>query len=137
MFNIHQWYLENKEKVKAQHDIYRKSHLEKYREYTNNYRILHPDYIVNCKVNRQNMAKKIKSELYQLLGGKCVICGYVGTALCIDHVNGGGTKERKENGSSDYRYYRKILGKIKAGSKDYQLLCANHNLEKEMSRRYS
>jgi hypothetical protein len=86
--------------------------------------------------------QKEKRELYRggilrVLGNECVICGYKGVALEIDHVNGGGNKERKSIGGQDhmscYQYYRSILEKIQSGSKDYQLLCATHNIEKKFA----
>jgi hypothetical protein len=55
---------------------------------------------------------------------KCVACGYVDIrALSIDHINGGGTKERRENktnGQNLYRWLRK-----KGYPEGYQVLCMN------------
>jgi hypothetical protein len=46
-------------------------------------------------------------------------------ALQIDHVNGGGTKERKiYNGQNRYAI---ILKRLLENSKEYQILCANCN----------
>jgi hypothetical protein len=76
--------------------------------------------------------QEIKEQVFKLLGGKCVKCGYVGVALQVDHVNGGGLKEiteHRKKGNS-YTYWKMIFKKIKNGSKDYQLLCANCNWEK-------
>lgn len=86
----------------------------------------HPNY-------HHNRAEIIKRELFSLLGDKCVVCGYVGIALQLDHVNNGGNKERGHIPA--YHYWSIILDKVKNGSKDYQLLCANCNCEKEMIRR--
>jgi hypothetical protein len=84
----------------------------------------------------RNYHKKLKEAIIILLGRKCIICGYSGIALQVDHVNNGGNEERKKfiNGGNN-RYGKFILDKIKAGSKDYQLLCANCNVEKELDRR--
>jgi hypothetical protein len=83
---------------------------------------------------RTEYTQKIRREIIILLGNKCAnpynlnhgdfINYYM--SLCIDHVNGGGTKERRNAKSYD-QYLNSILNKIKAGSKDYQLLCANCN----------
>jgi len=80
--------------------------------------------------------QKLKGEIFGLLGGKCVRCGYSGLALQIDHVNDDGNIERKRyiNGGNN-AYWKNILDKIKSGSKNYQLLCANCNVEKELLRR--
>jgi len=74
---------------------------------------------------------KIKREIFELLGGKCAKYGYTGPVLQIDHVNDNGNRE----GRSCYGYWFKVLRKIRNGSKDYQLLCANCNWEKELERR--
>jgi hypothetical protein len=93
----------------------------------------HPEYQNNWD---KEYIKRVKGELFNLLGNKCVICGYQGIALQIDHVNNNGCKERnlRKNGG---HYYSRVLKKVKAGSKEYQLLCANCNWEKEMIRRES
>jgi len=97
-------------------------------------RCLRTYYKFKDKINqgRKKLRDKLKTEIIELLGGKCVKCGYIGVALQIDHVNGGGCKERRQLGV--YRYYKKILKEIKSGSREYQLLCANHNWEKKFER---
>jgi hypothetical protein len=104
-----------------------KSHIQSL-EYQRNYRATHPKKIEYHKLYSKQRQLKFKEEIHQLLGGKCSVCGYIGTALQIDHINGNGTKERNFFGRSSV--YMKILEKIKSGSKDYQLLCANCNWEK-------
>ena len=70
---------------------------------------------------------EIKVELFKLLGNKCVICGFEDfRALQLDHKNGKGHQERKRLWGGG-TYYAKILEKVKAGNKDYQILCANCN----------
>jgi hypothetical protein len=77
--------------------------------------------------------KKIRAEIFALLGGrcsnpKCLVPNGCSDSRClqIDHIHGGGNKRRKNNHSNNV-YYKRILNEIKAGSKDYQLLCANCN----------
>ena len=93
------------------------------------------------KKNREERAKqkreithKHRMEILHLLSDKCSNpnCAVVGgmtdwRALQIDHVNGGGNEERKHFQNSCTNYYNYVLEQIKAGSKDYQLLCANCN----------
>lgn len=77
-------------------------------------------------------AKKQRLELIKLLGGKCIWCGESDwRCLQIDHVHGGGRKERKKFKGSTTSYYSFVIKQIKAGSKDYQLLCANCNWKKK------
>lgn len=67
----------------------------------------------------------IKTEVFRLLGDKCVRCGFMDIrALQIDHVNGGGLKEKRGTPKS---YYMLVLKSIERGEQKYQLLCANCN----------
>jgi len=60
-------------------------------------------------------------------------------ALQIDHVNNDGAKDRKVYGvkATSNQYYRRILKKLKEGSKDYQTLCAYCNWVKGYEQRRS
>lgn len=94
------------------------------------------------EINEQHRLrfKLVREKIIKLLGGKCIVCGYNGPALQIDHINSNGNICRKTLSLKRYQknssaYYTKILREIESGSKDYQLLCANHNWEKELLRR--
>jgi hypothetical protein len=77
-------------------------------------------------LNRRHRAK-VKTELFGVLGGECAICGFTDIrALQIDHINGGGKKEKYRLHGRQMLYFS-ILEKIKIGSKEYQILCANCN----------
>ena len=56
--------------------------------------------------------------------------------LCIDHVNNDGKTDRKENGFS-FKLYNKLSKLIDSGNapENYQILCYNHNIKKEVIRR--
>jgi hypothetical protein len=77
---------------------------------------------------------RIKAEIFLLLGGKCVECGYNGIALQVDHVYNNGKEEIVRERTSSLQYWKYILRKIKEGSKDYQLMCPTCNMEKELLR---
>jgi hypothetical protein len=98
---------------------------EKWNMYMKQYRLKH---IEKFRMRSKQRTDKRRKEILEILGNKCVRCGYAGIALQIDHVNGGGSKERIKDGSD--KHYRLMLKRIQAGSKDYQLLCANCNWEK-------
>ena len=76
---------------------------------------------------------RIKSEIFKFLGDKCKDCGYDKDvrALCIDHVNGGGSEERRKHKGS---YYNIIHDRIMSGSIEYQLLCAICNMIKKIEK---
>jgi hypothetical protein len=90
---------------------------------------------------RRFKTQEYRLKILQLLGNKCVKCGYDKDirGLCIDHVNGGGNEERGRKGKcrkthSSQTYYYHILSKILTGSKDYQCLCATCNQIKQFER---
>ena len=67
---------------------------------------------------------ELRDRIFNLLGKKCVWCGYdVRDALQIDHINGGGRKEIASF-SSITAYYNHIL---ETKGNGYQILCANCN----------
>jgi len=69
---------------------------------------------------------KLRHELINCLGGKCVICGYDKNVagLVLDHKNGDGHQDRKEKGSRIARYYMKHLDEA---HEKLQVLCATCN----------
>lgn len=81
-----------------------------------------------CVNNEQQLRSKRKKrkEILKILGNKCIRCGFSDKrALQIDHVNGGGCKELRSK--NQLVYCRQVLKELEAGSKKYQLLCANCN----------
>lgn len=81
----------------------------------------------NRELRRLNN-KKRRMEIILSLGGKCEKCGFEDIrALQIDHVNGGGGKERESYGHSASALKRRVKKDVDKGTKEYQLLCANCN----------
>jgi len=75
-----------------------------------------------CKRNQD-----YRMLIFNLLGNRCAKCGFSDPrALQIDHIHGGGEKDRLAAGNYQ-AYLKKIIKSIQSGSKDYQLLCANCN----------
>lgn len=71
--------------------------------------------------------EKRRTEVIKFFGGKCVACGNNDIrVLQIDHINGGGVKERKEQTKLGYSY-KKRFDLNKENKDQYQLLCANCN----------
>ena len=107
---------------------------EKQREYFRNYhkkwRSEHKDRYDN-RIKQWNRERRYK--LLVLLGGvKCGFCGFDDfRALQIDHINGGGNKERKLSKQAGRKYeidqYKDITKDITLAKKKYQILCANCN----------
>ena len=73
--------------------------------------------------NVQAYNRNYRRKVLELLGNKCVKCGFTDIrALQVDHIDGGGAKEKRL--LKTLPMYRKIL---KTKGKGYQLLCANCN----------
>lgn len=104
------------------------------------------DYFARTRETRLPQARvanlrayyRLKDEVFNLLEGSCRRCGHKDWGvLQIDHVLGGGGKERDEIGYS--QTLRKMRDELKSGEgRDrYQLLCANchHRKSKASSMR--
>ena len=72
--------------------------------------------------------KRTRREVIETYGGRCVCCGETTYEfLCIDHVNGGGNRERKRLGMGGWIYYKIKREKYPTS---YQILCHNCNFAK-------
>lgn len=112
------WVIDRNNILKTQYK-WDKNHPDKIREYSRRY------------------DKKMKEKVYQLLGNKCANLNcpiptekFDTRSLQLDHVNGGGTKERQ---NCKKHYWNYIYNKILDGAKDYQLLCAYCNWMKKIN----
>lgn len=103
---------------------------ERIREYYRDY------YWRVGRESKKRYRARIKYEVfahYSKGEPKCVHCGEEDLlVLCIDHINGGGTQERKRinqgGGAGFYLFLRK-----NDYPDGYQVLCANCNLRKEIT----
>ena len=84
---------------------------------------------LDLKIARKNYRERIRRETLEILGNKCVRCGFdVCRALQIDHINGGGHQERKKQGYDVNIMLRNVINH----REKYQLLCANCNVIKRV-----
>lgn len=84
-------------------------------------------YYSNTKEERRKTNRryrfKLKITLINILGSKCVKCSSMDwSVLEFDHVNGGGTEERKIGTQKLQRYYINHIDEAKI---KLRLLCAN------------
>lgn len=122
--------INNKEKIYEKHKEYIKNNKEQIKISSKKSK---DKIIEEYGMSSSTLDKYIlRDKIFNLLGNQCSDPysqhkePFIdGRCLFIDHVNGNGCKDRRE-GSMDKRL-RRILKEIKAGSKDYQLLCANCN----------
>jgi len=90
----------------------------------------HPLNKKQYNIRNRKYYKSLKRRIMELLGNKCNNCR-IGDfrVLQIDHINNNGYEERKKigNNGGGITQYLYIFKKLKSGSNDYQLLCANCN----------
>ena len=73
---------------------------------------------------RKNLHRALRKEAFKGYGGKCQCCGEDEFEfLAIDHVNGGGRKEREK--LSTWQIARRII--TKNFPPEYRVLCHNCN----------
>ena len=76
---------------------------------------------------------KNREEIFRVLGRVCIQCGFDNwRALHVDHINGGGNAERRNNNGESIRSRAKL---VRNNPEKYQILCANCNFIKESLRR--
>lgn len=86
-----------------------------------------------CLVCAQRLAQeryrftypKLKEAVFQKYGDCCKRCGFKDRrALQIDHVNGDGAKDRRENCVNSWGWFKRVLEDTSGA---FQILCANCN----------
>jgi len=120
------WRDQNREKLKEVNRAYYVANRDRLRAAAKERAARNPErkraadraYYVNHKRQRRR-------EIIEALGGRCIRCGFGDwRGLQVDHVNGGGTRER-ESFSNLWSYYKRIAAHVESG--EYQVLCANCN----------
>jgi hypothetical protein len=110
-------------------------HREKETEVAARWRIQFPEKYIAWREGFKKRSRLARQELRKQvllkLGNECIKCGNKDyRVLQVDHVDGNGNKERKEQGmgnGSTTKYLKRILDNT---TNSYQLLCANCNLIK-------
>lgn len=137
--------MEDREKKRERDRRYREANQEQRRQYFREYYAANTEKRKATKIgwykrapeevkerNRETGRRRRSAQreaILDLLGRHCVRCGFDDPrALCVDHINGGGHKERKSSSSVD-AYYKRIL---EVGKAEYQILCANCNAIKRI-----
>lgn len=128
----------NRDKLLAQQRAFYQKHPEKSKEYESHrnkeqrdkwqkeYVAIHRKHLSECgRIAALKRYKEARKAIVEVLGGKCVNCGFNDIrALEVHHKQGNGNKERRNRMGTlvnDYRYYRQMLTHLS----DYELLCSN------------
>jgi|ERR1700720_1505854 len=111
----------NETRKRRWHDdpAYRESVLEAHRRYAEKNR-------ERLREETRERHRRYRKAVIELYGGMCECCGEKNWEfLALDHINGGGSKERKTMGVS--AYYRRFRGKKLEKLPGFRLLCHNCN----------
>lgn len=85
---------------------------------------------LKCIEKGKQLAKNLRLKVIEAYGNKCACCEEsMIEFLCIDHVNGGGGKHRKEIGNKIYRWLEK-----QNYPEGFQVLCWNCNSAKHFNK---
>jgi len=116
-------YSYNSPEVRERQKVAREKKKENKKQYDEDRRIKNSEKILKQQRER---ALVIKKEAVEKYGGKCACCGETElNFLAIDHKNGGGTKQRRENNLYGNKMYRFLLKQ--EISPEYRVLCHNCN----------
>ncbi len=117
-----EYYLKHREHYIKYNAEYRRTHKEKlqakYQAYKERGLLLN---IKRLKINKVDIISYYSNGTM-----KCLKCGFDDIrALQIDHINGGGTKHRRELGRTGDAFYRWL--RLNNYPEGYQVLCCNCN----------
>ena len=135
------WREKNKVKLRKQAMDRYKANPELHKEYTRKYRLKlrsTPEGIRYEKEKSRLYNKNRKTEVFNKYGGcKCALCNNVDfDVLVLDHITGGGTKQRKElypysGGNGIYRWVKN--NNFPSG---FRVLCLNCNWKEHLRKDY-
>lgn len=121
--NNQKWYSDNTKKCGLQQKEYRIKNHDKVRE------IEKKSFLRNREKRLFGMRQyiiKLKDFVYKMYGDKCDCCGETNREFfAIDHINGGGTEERRKLGT---RGILIMASKEGFQKEKYRLLCHNCNM---------
>lgn len=121
------WAAKNADHLKEYHKEYRAAHPEKTRKWHENYVATPRGKEVRAKLSKENYTRLRKAVLAAYSGAspRCECCGeHREEFLTIDHINGGGAKQRRE-GKRGIAFY---VWLIKSNFPDgFRVLCMNCN----------
>jgi len=119
---------------------YQRRHYQAHKEQKKAYSLAHrEERRESAKIRSQQYAKRTKEDILGHYGGGAPICITCGESrldcLSIDHINGNGSKHRKELGLVGQGFYRWL--KQEAYPEGYQTLCMNCQFVKRVKNKES
>jgi exonuclease VII large subunit len=119
----------NREKLRAMYRRRYAEHSEELRGKKRKYKEENREKVLaSVRKSCKKFRDRIRQAVIALFGGKCARCGFSDwRALQVDHINGGGTKERKSLQNNQALYKAMLAADPADINSKYQLLCANCN----------
>lgn len=92
----------------------------------------------NKERRRKNSLRRDKAVKYEVLSyysqgtPRCAVCGELDIiVLCLDHIDGSGAEQRKQNRVTGIHLYYRL--RKNGFPKGFQVLCANCNVRKQFT----
>lgn len=124
----HEYYIAHKEHIKEQYKEYCFSHREQINTTKRNWFHKHPEIRLSATKKYMEKIKMFCLIHYSGDPPKCISCGIEDIdVLTMDHINGGGTKHRKQFGSHIYNWLKK-----NNYPEGFQVMCFNCNWKKRI-----
>jgi hypothetical protein len=84
------------------------------------------DFSGDSAARQRERRKIVRAEVIKHYSGKCACCGEENVEfLCIDHIKGGGTQERKDHNRRGHAFYEHL--RRQNYPEGYRVLCHNCN----------
>lgn len=121
-----EWYSQHREYARERQKAYYQAHKIQSKEQGKKWLEANR---AKARASKNKYTETLRTSVLHKLGNKCRKCGFTDKrALQVDHVKGGGNKERRT--TSWLQVYKKVLAEVE--SVEYQLLCANCNQIKKI-----
>ena len=123
------WESKNQERAKSNREKWKKAHPDKIREYVKRgdaKRRSDPIRMDNQRRYHKEHVIKLRKDVLFHYGGVCACCGEsTYEFLSLDHIYGGGNKQKRELGKRGPNFYRWL--KVNGYPEGYRVLCHNCN----------
>lgn len=130
-FDYKEYHKKYRETHREEQAAYKKQWNESHKEYMHQYRVEHLERHKRLsKIRRDEQKVRVLSHYSTSNTPNCAKCGIDDIdVLTIDHINGGGSKQRRQIKAVNSIYYWLDKNKLPDG---YQVLCANCNQKKRI-----
>jgi hypothetical protein len=120
------YYRKNRDKVLLRKRAYDKAHREELSDKQRIRNMADPNFKTKDAQRAKDYRLCLKKEVFEHYGNQCACCGEsIFELLCLDHINGGGSQQRRETGKHSSIFYAKLRrDRYPLG---FRVLCYNCN----------